>query len=47
MFQNIPDYPVEFFENWQNFADFATFAKNVAEFSQKLLFFQADFLRKF
>jgi hypothetical protein len=29
------------------FADFAKFAKNVAEISRKLLIFQTDFLLKF
>ena len=46
IFQNLPDYLAEKFENWQKFADFATSAK-FTEFSQKLLIFQTDFLRKF
>ena len=44
--KNLPDYLSEIFESWQNFADFATFAKKIAEFSQKLLNFQTDLLRK-
>ena len=35
IFQNLPDYLAESFEIWQNFADFATFAKFSLEFSRK------------
>ena len=42
-----PDYLAEIFEIWQNFTDFATICKIMAEFSRKLLIFQTDFLLKF
>ena len=32
IFQNLPDYLAEIFEIWQNFADFATFAKCLLNF---------------
>ena len=37
IFQNIPDYPAECFEIWQNenFANFATFAKLLLNFHEK------------
>ena len=34
IFQNLPDYLAEFFEIWQNFADFATFAKLLLNFHE-------------
>ena len=48
IFQNLPDYRAEIFEIWQNFADFATFAKFLLnlEFSQKLLIFKSIFAKK-
>ena len=46
IFQNLPDYPAENFEIWQYFANFATFAKFLLNFT-KIADFQTDFLRKF
>ena len=34
MLQNLPDYAAENFEKWQNFADFATFAKMLLNFHE-------------
>ena len=34
IFQNLPDYLIEKFEIWQNFADFATFAKFLLNFHE-------------
>ena len=47
--QNLPDYLAEIFEIWQNFANlkFYNICKLFAEFSQKMLIFQTDFLLKF
>ena len=35
IFQNLPDYLAEFFENWQDFANFATCETFLLKFSQK------------
>ena len=45
IFQNLPDSQAEFFEIWQNFANFTTFAKFkiFAEFLRKLLIFKPIF----
>jgi hypothetical protein len=42
IFQNLPDYQAEIFEIWQNFADFATFAKMLLNFHEI-----ADFSNRF
>ena len=34
IFQNLPDYQAEFFEIWQHFANFATFAKFLLNFHE-------------
>ena len=43
IFQNLPDYLATHFEIWQNFANFATFAKFLLEFHENCCFFQTDF----
>ena len=47
IFQDLPEYLPAIFEIWQNFVQILQLLQNVAEFSQKLLIFQTDFLLKF
>ena len=42
IFQNLPDYLAEIFEIWQNFVNFATFAKCLLNFTKN-----ADFSNRF
>ena len=45
IFQNLPDYQTEFFEIWQKFANFATFAKCLLIFT-KIADFSIRFFAK-
>ena len=47
IYQIISDYLADIFEIWQKIAKFATVAKKIVEFSQKMLIFQTDCLLKF
>ena len=47
IFQNLPDSQAEFFEIWQNFAKFATFAIFLLKFHENCCFFKPIFFRKF
>ena len=47
IFQNLPDYLPEFFEIWQNFTDFATFAIFLLNFQEIADFFKPMFCEHF
>ena len=47
IFQNQPDFLVENFEIWQNFADFATFAQCLLNFHKNGCFFKPIFCENF
>ena len=45
IFQNLSDYLAEFFEIWQNFADFSTFAFFFLNFHKNCWFFKPIFVK--
>ena len=47
IFQNLPDSQADFVFQFGKFCNFSDICKFCAEFSQKMLKFQTDFLRKF
>ena len=47
IFQNLPDSQAEFFEIWQNFANFATFVSLLLKFDENCCFFKPIFYETF